>query len=337
MARRYNTLPYEDYYSKNKDLKEIDDKIRSLTPLLEKGSRYFDENISNQAKDLFDSIDKISIDNTEVEKHLRLLKDSSHSKYLRRLIRELGAVAVGFTLLDREFMYSHKGRFDCTYGKKINLDHPNVIVFLVEMDFYRMQNSPNANVIYESANQYYNGAYISKFIEKLLIRLGYKAKAHYDAHYDLILPPLAINAGLGELGRNNILITNKYGSRVRIGAITTDLPLDFDRPKGIGADKFCEVCKKCATSCPSGALSQKTKEIINGVNKWPTSVEKCYTLWRKFGTDCGICMAVCPFSHKNNFFHNKIRSIVKYFPIFNRFLVKFDDWIYGRKWRFKDK
>ena len=43
---------------------------------------------------------------------------------------------------------------------------------------------------------------------------GHDAKPHYDAHYDVILPPLAVHAGLGELGRNNILVADRFGSRV---------------------------------------------------------------------------------------------------------------------------
>jgi ferredoxin len=338
MARNSSTLPYQDYYNKNKDLKDKDDYIRSLTPLFDKGSKYFDEIISNQAKEFFENIYEIAIDDALIEKYLYTFQQqTSYYKYLKKLIKELGAVAVGFTELDERYIYSHKGRFDYNYGKNIELDHPHVIVFLVEMNYKRMQNAPRADAIYESANQYYNAAYISKFIEKLIIQSGYKAKAHYDAHYDIILPPLAINAGLGELGRNNILITHKYGSRVRIGAITTNIPLQNDRPKNIGADKFCQKCKKCATNCPSKALSLQSKVTINGVEKWTTNVENCYTIWRKYGTDCGICMAVCPFSHKNNLFHNGIRKIVKYFPIFNKSLLFLENLLYGKKWKIKNK
>ena len=58
MGRKQNTLPYIDYYKNNEDLKARDDHIRSLTPLFEKGSKYFDLDLSNQAKELFDKIDE---------------------------------------------------------------------------------------------------------------------------------------------------------------------------------------------------------------------------------------------------------------------------------------
>ena len=319
MARIVNTNAYKDYYSTNPELKKKDDHIRSLNPLLQKGSKYYNEKLSAKAAYLFDSIDSIKIDDSIISQSIQILENkSSITKTLKYIVLDLGAVAVGFTDLENNFIYSHKGRLNKDYGDKIKLVHPNVLVFLVEMDYKRMQSAPKSDTIFESANQYYNAAYISKVIELLITKLGYQAKAHYDAHYDVILPPLAVKAGLGELGRNNILIADKFGSRVRIGAVTTNLHVEYDNPISLGVDKFCQVCKKCAENCPSRALSTDKKFNIRGIDKWPTDIEKCYTIWRKYGTDCGICMATCPFSHENKLFHNLIRKTVKYLPILNR-------------------
>lgn len=337
MARRFNTDAYKDYYSTNPELKKKDDHIRSLTPLLQKGSKYYDEQLSAEAAYLFDSIYNIKIEESIIGQYAqRLESKSSFTKALKNIVLDLGAVAVGCTNLEDNFIYSHKGRLEDNYGNKIKLDHPNVLVFLVEMNHKRMRSAPKTDTIYESANQYYYAAYISKVLELLITKLGYQAKAHYDAHYDIILPPLAVKAGLGELGRNNILIADKFGSRVRIGAITTNLPIDYDNPISLGADKFCQVCKKCSENCPSRALSTDKRINIRGIDKWPTDIEKCYTIWRKYGTDCGICMATCPFSHENNLFHNLIRKTVKYFPILNKSMIKLDDIFYGKKWKIRD-
>ena len=336
MARKLKTKPYNHYYSINPTLKKKDDHIRSLPPLLDPKGKYYSADYSEQARQLFDSIKDISIDKTEIDKYLELFKGiKSYSTIFKQITLELGAVTVGYTNLEQKFVYSNKGRFDNNYGQEIDLNHPNVIVFLVEMDHTRMQLAPKAPTIFESAKQYYNAALVSKYIEAIIIKLGFTAKAHFDAHYDVILPPLAIKAGLGELGRNNILIADKYGSRVRIGAVTTNLPLEYDSPISVGADRFCDICKKCAVNCPSRALSSDSKSQISGVEKWTTNVENCYSLWRKYGTDCGICMAVCPFSHKNNCFHNLIRKVVKSFPILNRVLLFFDDLLFGKKWKIK--
>lgn len=336
MARTPKTEAYNHYYSINPDLKQKDDHIRKLPPLLHPKGKYFDSDYSERARQLFDSIENIIIDKNLVIKYAKLLNNKkTNIQVIKQIAIELGAVSVGCTNLEEMFIYSHKGRFDNNYGKIIKLSHPNVLVFLVEMDFKQMSFSPKSNVILESANQYYRAAVIAKTLEAIILKLGYDAKAHYDAHYDIILPPFAVQAGLGELGRNNILIADKFGSRVRIGAVTSNINLDFDSPINIGAEQFCKVCKKCATSCPTKALSVNGKSLLRGIEKWTTNVENCYSIWRFYGTDCGICMAVCPFSHRNNWFHYLIRKVVKFFPIFNRILLLFDELIYGKKWRIK--
>ena len=337
MARTPNTETYNHFYSNNAELKKKDDHIRSLPPLLSPSGKYYNLDDSEQARQLFDSIENISIDENIIDKYIKLFNNAkSDTRVLKQIAKELGAVSVGCTNLEKKFVYSHKGRFDNNYGDKILLEHKNVFVLLVEMDFEKMSKAPKASTIFESANQYYEAAVISKTLEAIIMKLGYDAKAQYDAHYDLILPPIAVKAGLGELGRNNILIADKFGSRVRIGAVTTNLMLDYDNPISIGAEKFCEVCKKCATSCPIKALSINKKSSVRGIKKWTTNVENCYSLWRFYGTDCGICMAVCPFSHRSNWFHYLIRKVVKLFPIFNKTLLFFDDLIYGKKWQIRD-
>jgi reductive dehalogenase len=259
------------------------------------------------------------------------------TRTIKSMVRELGGAAAGCTILDKEYIYSYKGRFDGNYGKKVTLDHLCALVFLVEMNFDAMQNAPRAETLRESARQYRRLTVIGKNVEALLRLLGHDAKAHYDAHYDVILPPLAVKAGLGELGRHNILIADRFGSRVRIGAVTTNMPLKLDKPVSLGADRFCAACKKCSDNCPPRALSTGEKEEVLGVPKWPTDVQQCFGYWRHCGTDCGICMACCPFSHRNNWFHNSVRWFVRHFPWLHGIALRLDDLAYGRDWKKKER
>jgi reductive dehalogenase len=218
------------------------------------------------------------------------------------------------------------------YGRPIHLDHPFAIVFLVEMDHGEMQRAPRAEALRESARQYHRAAGISAALEAVLRSLGARARAHYDAHYDVMLPPLAVEAGLGELGRHNILIADRFGSRVRIGAVTTDFPLRPGQPAWLGADRFCAICRKCADACPSRALAGGDKQRVRGVDKWPTLAERCYAYWRTAGSDCGICMEICPFSHPDTPLHNLVRWFVRRASWVNRAALACDDLVYGRRW-----
>jgi len=163
--------------------------------------------------------------------------------------------------------------------------------------------------------------------------MGYRGVAQNSRHYDIALPPLAVDAGLGEVGRLGYLIAPKFGARVRIFAVLTDMPLVPDKPISIGVDEFCKWCKKCAESCPSRSILMEDKVVYNGALKWKLDAESCFDYWTKVGTDCSICMAVCPYSRPNTLLHRIVRWYVvrsrlaqKYFPLVDNFL-------YGRKWR----
>jgi ferredoxin len=334
MARRPGTPAYEDYYRDRPRAKRIDDRIRAMPDLLHPDGLHYDEAIAAETRDWFERIGEIEPEPDLVAGWAERIRGTAdRAAAVKEMAVSLGAVAAGVAPLDPAFVYTAKGRFDENYGDPIDLDHQTAIVFLVEMDHEAMQTAPRAEVIRESARQYYRGAYVSRVMEAAIRAAGFDAKAHYDAHYDVILPPLAVEAGLGEMGRHNILIAERYGTRVRIGAVTTDLPLPHDRPISLNADRFCRICMKCADNCPSRSLSRGEKEMVRGVSKWPTNVERCHAYWRRVGSDCGICMACCPFSHRNNRFHNLVRWMVKRFPWLHGTMLWFDDLVYGRKWK----
>ncbi|MBW2526043.1 MAG: 4Fe-4S dicluster domain-containing protein [Deltaproteobacteria bacterium] len=333
MARRAGTAAYEEYYRRHPGRRKPDDRIRGKPKLSEPGGRHYDPRVSPEAQRWFDRIEPFEPEQAIVEElGARLVDADQRTAAVKAMIRDLGAVDVGCADVDRTFVYSHKGRFDRHYGQPVRLDHGSAAVFLVEMDFDAMGRAPRAEALRETARQYFEAARIAKTAAAALTAAGFGAKAHYDAHYDVVLPPLAVRAGLGELGRNNILIADRYGSRVRIGAVTTNLPLAADEPRALGALRFCELCHKCADNCPSNALDRGDRTEVRGVLRWTTHPERCYGYWRSVGTDCGVCMAVCPFSHRNHWFHNLVRWLVRRVPASHRLALWCDDLLYGRRW-----
>jgi reductive dehalogenase len=328
------TPAYAATYARRPELQAVDDELRALPPLLEPGGAFYDERVTAEAGALFRAIDALAVDEAWVRAKLDAFADAPDaSRFLKASALDLGAVAAGWARLHPAFVYSHKGRFAEDHGTPVELDHPFVLVFLVEMDRHEMRAAPRAPTLRESARQYYRAARVSLHLEALMRRLGYAAKHHYDAHYDVILPPLAVAAGLGEVGRSNILIADRCGARVRIGAVTTSFPAVPDRPRSLGVDAFCAVCRKCADNCPGRALAAGGRSEVRGVAKWPTDVERCYRYWRRVGTDCGVCMACCPFSHADNALHNLVRRVVRRAPWAHRALVWGDELVYGRRWR----
>ncbi len=337
MFAREEYLPgtdkYEKYYSKNPELKAIDDRIRKLPPLLAPGGRYYDEFRSGLIQAYFQTIGSFT---TKVDGPVLSEGDEitpvEMTKVIKELTLHLGADEVGIARLNPKYIYSYVGRGPEQWGLPINNNHKFAVVFTIEMDYEQVETAPRLGITEEAARQYLNAALISTSLAAAIREIGYPARAHIsDSNYQIMLPPVAHDAGLGELGRFGYLISPKFGARVRLGGITTDLPLVPDKPIQFGVQKFCEICKKCAINCPSGAILHDTRKTVRGVNKWPLNVEKCLTYWRLTGTDCGLCMKVCPFSHPPTLLHNLVRTGIKNSAIARHISVYGDDLFYGRK------
>lgn len=95
----------------------------------------------------------------------------------------------------------------------------------------------------------------------------------------------AVEAGLGEIGLNNLLVTPQYGARIRVISIITNAPLTHDkRFEGkICHGKRCGY--KCVKHCPVHAI-----EKDGSIDK-----QKCANYLKSLsGLACGMCLAACP-------------------------------------------
>jgi reductive dehalogenase len=184
----------------------------------------------------------------------------------------------------------------------------------------------------ESGKQYVDSARVAVQLAAAIRSLGYDARAHIDGNYRVIAPLVARDAGLGEIGRMGLLMTPRLGPRVRVGVVTTDLPLNPDSyyPDTSILD-FCHICKKCAENCPSQSIPSGDREFNNDVLRWKINAESCYHYWTIIGTDCGKCMAVCPYSHPDNWIHNLVRWGNSRSGLFRRAALILDDFFYGKK------
>ena len=191
--------------------------------------------------------------------------------------------------------------------------------------------APHTPTTIESLSGYAKGAYIATQLAAFIANLGYSATQNRSSYYEASVVPLAVDAGLGEVSRLGYLVTKELGPRVRLAAVTTNLPLITDKPVDIGIEDFCKVCKKCATCCPSKSISDGDQEIWKGIFRWKFSAETCFNYWGKIGTDCNVCMRVCPWSHARTLPHKFIVALVARNKIARRLFILLDDIFYGKR------
>jgi len=257
-----------------------------------------------------------------------------------------GAVGVGFTELDRRWVYSHNsdGRpivfedVDEGYVTEekavIPESHRWVIAITVPMEVEEMMYAPSAlNPV--SSMGYSRMPVVAGSIAEFIRGLGYHA---IPCGNDTALSvPIAIQAGLGHLGRHGRLITWERGPMVRITKVFTDLPFEQSPLASRGIVKFCEVCEKCAKECPSGSIPEgpRTYEGFSeannpGVLKWYCNADTCLDYWREVGSGCSVCFRVCNFTKEKGITHGIIKWFIRNVPWLNRFWIWTDDFLeYG--------
>jgi len=269
------------------------------------------------------------------------------SRVLTKAARYYGAVDVGFCDLDKRWIYSHTydGRpivfedVDEGYVTREKAVLPNshkwVIAITVPMEVEEMMYSPAAlNPV--SSMGYSRMPVVAGSLAEFIRGIGYHA---IPCGNDTALSiPIAVEAGLGHVGRQGRLITWKEGPMVRICKIFTDLSLTPSPPAPKGIIEFCEVCEKCAKHCPSNSipLGPRTYEGYSEANnpgayKWYCNADTCLGYWREMATSCAICFRVCNFTKPPGLSHNVVKWFIRNIPQLNRFWVWADDLMgYGK-------
>lgn len=140
---------------------------------------------------------------------------------------------------------------------------------------------------------------------------GYEAAAqtrervgHGENEYNTVLPhkTVATRAGIGWIGKSALLVTEQYGSMIRLSSILTNAPLKT--AKSINRSK-CGECMVCANACPGRAISGREwsaglprEEFFDAVKCRATAREQAMRGFGGTSTICGKCIVVCPYTQK---------------------------------------
>jgi len=149
------------------------------------------------------SIDTFEADWTETK--FEVEDPKRMSIYVKRAAKLFGASLTGICKLNRDWLYA-----EVDIPEKLE----NVIVMAIEMDPEGIATSPDVPAAAATGVGYSRMAFVLACMGEFIRNLGYEA---IECGNDTALSiPLAIDAGLGELGRSGLLITLQYGPRVRL-------------------------------------------------------------------------------------------------------------------------
>ncbi|MFC1820426.1 reductive dehalogenase [Thermodesulfobacteriota bacterium] len=263
------------------------------------------------------------------------------SLHIKEYAYFLRADLVGICKLPPYAVYTHNFEGDMP----VELNHKYAIAILIDQNWNTNEAFNGHDWISNSMSMmsYSTSGFIAIVLAHYIRSLGYPARAHYAADYQVVLPPILLWAGLGEMSRIGDIVVNPFmGPRFKAAIVTTNLPLVPDKPIDFGLQDFCNKCKKCARECPSKAISDEDKVMHNGYEKWPLDVQKCTSMrvGNQQGSGCGTCMKSCPWNKPYTPFHRTVMWSMRHFPFLRRFAILGDDLFgygtpkYKNKWWF---
>ena len=156
-------------------------------------------------------------------------------------------------------------------------DHPTALYF----HHYRQINNFLDRGAFLVADQIQNLGFGALAIAASQIIDWEKQRAHVSHK------AIAFKAGLGWIGRNNLLVTPQFGSRVRLVSVLTDIPLEPGIPMAFG----CGDCLECMAPCPAGAIGRDPADFDH---------RRCYDKLDEYRRGhivsqhiCGVCVKAC--------------------------------------------
>ncbi len=231
------------------------------------------------------------------------------SRLVKKVALFCGADLVGITELDQRWVYLDK-TIPQKYAVVVGVRHP--LTFC--------GTAPSFASMVAVSHVYSRLKFITTQLCDFIRYLGYPAfyRETLGMKPDMLMVPIALDAGIGEFARTCGVLTPEFGIDIRLKAVTTDIPLAVDKPISFGAHEFCMACEICAENCPPGAIpfgppTDPPQNISHnpGFRKWFINAEKCLTFWgvnRKKWMQCGaFCIASCPWNQPQNIWHNTVR------------------------------
>jgi reductive dehalogenase len=252
------------------------------------------------------------------------------SRHIKRMGYFLQADVVGICRLPRSAVYTHDFG-----GEPIDIDYNNAIVLVMRKEYRSVRASTGTYWFGDplSFQAYLRLGVAAEVMTSYIKRLGYPASpsstiGHRHPSYQVVIPPLLLWAGIGEVSRIGVVLNPFLGLCYKTAVVLTDMPLEPDKPVDFGLQDFCQTCMICADACPVGAISKGAKAVYNGYETWKVDEKRCatFSVTNKQGSICNTCVKVCPWTKPNTWPHNAVRWAVQRSAVARRLAIRASSW-----------
>ncbi|MBU1913350.1 MAG: hypothetical protein KKB22_07450 [Candidatus Omnitrophica bacterium] len=218
-------------------------------------------------------------------------KPKKYKDELRKFTKDLGIALFGVAYvkpIKKEFLFSDETLKDLDYTISLGLRLSDGILedvtsFPTKIYFhhYRQANAILDQIAFKVSNFIQDKDYKALAVPASQI-LDWEKQAAHLSH-----KKIGEMAGIGFIGRNNLLVNPEIGARFRLVTILTNMPLEPDKK----LKTSCGKCRSCISVCPAGAIKDK-KEDFDHI--------KCFEKLKEFRDKrlvdqfiCGVCVKAC--------------------------------------------
>jgi epoxyqueuosine reductase QueG len=250
---------------------------------------------------LFSIIKNIHISVDSITQNPTYPNSSVSEVFLEKLMKYTQSLDVGqfeYVKLPRDLIFQEYGVL-----------YDNAIILAMEMSKEKIDKAPSQttmNMVFGTYDEL--GKAVNK-ISEFLRDHGYAAQADHPLGGLVLFPPLAQKAGIGWVGKHGLLITPKFGPRVRLAAVYTNIGnLPFAESNNHGwIEDYCKICGICVKQCPPKAIRDESLIHENGLITH-ISQKNCFEYFAQY-YGCSICVKVCPFSMGTDAY-DKLRNVM---------------------------
>lgn len=269
--------------------------------------------LSASQRNILDHIALVEQNSVAVERAPVPQDPQSLTQHIKAAGYFLKADIMGACKVPEAAYYSHD-----IHGNPIQPRFENAVVIVMRKDWDAMHASNGRDWIGDpvSFQAYQHLGMVAETLANYIRRLGWEAAPQYGPSfvykYAVLLPPLLLAAGIGEVSRAGIILNPYLGLAYKAAAVLTDMPIVPDQPVDFGLQKFCQECKICAENCPSKAIPTGDKILYNGYETWKLDTQRCasFNFTNARGTMCNRCVKSCPWSQPTTWPHNLVRGMV---------------------------
>lgn len=209
---------------------------------------------------------------------------------IRQLFLNYPDILYGFTdLSDSSFAGKYRSAlvYAVPYGEQLTLRNYTEEKFEKGIG----EAKKRAGEVLRQIEQILNGYAVAYEIPPLAQRNEEELEAPFSFKY------AAVRAGFGWIGKNDVVITEKYGPRVRLSVVFIDQTFPYG--SRITESKCPDSCRKCVEACPYHALHDvkwNENTLRSDIIDYHLCNEKRSLYLKTHGRKnaCGLCMAACP-------------------------------------------